>query len=177
MTLTWPQPAPPGQKLTVLLYEGCLYASLRTIVINIYEAVELCQRALLNSALWDGELVIGFKTRPLYPRGKCVRFATDAKPSRLQSWSGRFREEKNKFHLPGTKPQFVRHQTRSPVTIPFIPSPSSTDHESRFADLHLATALEGRFVGNCGKRFSIRRAGRKDPRSLSLAIPHFGAFL
>lgn len=44
--------------------------------------------------------------------------------------------------------------------------------ESQSAVPDLATALEGRFVGNCGKRFSIRRAGRKEePRSLSPAIP------
>jgi hypothetical protein len=44
--------------------------------------------------------------------------------------------------------------------------------EPKSAVPDLAAALEGRFVGNCGKRFSIRRAGRKEePRSLSLAIP------
>jgi hypothetical protein len=44
--------------------------------------------------------------------------------------------------------------------------------ESKSAVPDLATALDGRFVGNCGKRFSIRRAGRKEePRNLSPAIP------
>jgi hypothetical protein len=52
-----------------------------------------------------------------------------------------------------------------------MPVPSSMNHESQFANLHLATALEGRFVVNCGKLFSIRRAGRmEDRRSLSPAI-------
>jgi hypothetical protein len=44
--------------------------------------------------------------------------------------------------------------------------------ESQSAVPDRAKALEGRFAGNCGKRFSIRRAGRREePRNLSPATP------
>jgi len=83
-------------------------------VIKIYETVELpparSQQVILSTVWW---WVISFTIRPLYPRGKCVRYAMDPKSNGIQSWSRRFSEQKNSFHLPGTKPQFLSHQARS----------------------------------------------------------------
>jgi hypothetical protein len=110
----WSLPAPSGQKPTVLLHEGCL-CCITHHVIKIYETVELLSarsHEVNLSAEWSW--VIGFTTRPLYPRRKCVRYTMTG----LQSWSGRFNKQKNSFHLSGTKPQFPSHQARSPVTTP-----------------------------------------------------------
>jgi len=76
------------------------------------------------SAVWWW--IIGFTTRPLYPRGKCVQYVKDTKPNGLQSWSGRLSQQKNNLHLPTTKPKFLGHQARSPFTIPIKNSGSLT---------------------------------------------------